>query len=110
MQSRQPQAIAQAVALVLMGVRAEKWPPERLAGMGAFFAKINYKATGEWKEEIVFFDPAHDAAQAAGTSPKASDAAAKAPTDPRQAMFPDGTTVQSLRPTAIRASCSPPGS
>ena len=56
MQSRQPQAIAQAVALAFMGARAEKWPKERLAGMAAFFAKIGYKATGEWKEEIVFFD------------------------------------------------------
>ena len=56
-QSRQPAAIAQAVALALMGARAEKWPPERLAGMSVFFAKIGYKSTAEWKEEIVFFDP-----------------------------------------------------
>ncbi len=56
-QNRQPAAIAQAVALALMGVRAEKWPQERLAGMSVFFAKIGYKATGEWKEEIVYFDP-----------------------------------------------------
>ncbi len=56
-QSRQPAAIAQAVALALMGTRAEKWPPERLAGMSVFFSKIGYKSTAEWKEEIVFFDP-----------------------------------------------------
>ena len=29
-----------------MGARAKKWPPERLAGMGAFFARIGYKPTG----------------------------------------------------------------
>ena len=56
-QSRQPTAIAQAVALALMGTRAEKWPKERLAGMSVFFSKIGYKPTAEWKEEIVFFDP-----------------------------------------------------
>ena len=60
-QSRQPTAIAQAVALALMGARAEKWPKERLAGMSVFFAKIGYKPTAEWKEEIVFFDPTIDA-------------------------------------------------
>ena len=43
-QSRQPSAIAQAVALALMGARAEKWPQERLAGMSVFFSKIGYKA------------------------------------------------------------------
>jgi hypothetical protein len=56
-QSREPTAIAQAVALTFMGVRAEKWPADGLACMGAFFSRIGYKATGEWKEEIVFFDP-----------------------------------------------------
>ena len=56
-QSRQPTAIAQSVALALMGARAEKWPKDRLAGMSVFFSKIGYKPTAEWKEEIVFFDP-----------------------------------------------------
>ena len=37
-QSREPPAIAQAVALTFMGARAEKWPTERLAGMAAFFS------------------------------------------------------------------------
>ena len=57
-QSREPQAIAQAVALTFMGERAEKWPKERLAGMAGFFSQIGYKSTGEWKEEIVHYDPA----------------------------------------------------
>ena len=30
--------------------------------MAVFFANIGYKETGEWKEEIVFFDPAKDKA------------------------------------------------
>ena len=74
MQSREPPSIAQAVALTFMGVRAEKWPPQRLADMAGFFSNIGYKETGEWKEEIVFFDPA------------------KSPL-PRPALLPDGTTV-----------------
>ena len=57
MQSREPAAIAQAVALTFMGARAEKWPPERLAGMAGFFAQVGYKETTEWKEEIVYFKP-----------------------------------------------------
>ena len=55
-QSREPRAIAQAVALSFMGVRADKWPSERLSGMAAFFSLIAYKPTAEWKEEIVRWD------------------------------------------------------
>ena len=28
--------------------------------MSQFFSKVGYKPTGEWKEEIVFFDPRRD--------------------------------------------------
>jgi len=58
MQSKDPHAIARTVALTFMGTRAEKWPKEELANMAAFFSEVGYKETGEWKEEIVFFDPA----------------------------------------------------
>ena len=57
MQNKEPQGIAQAVVLAFMGERAEKWPKERLAGVAAFFSQVGYKSTGEWKEEIIFFDP-----------------------------------------------------
>src|SRR5208283_149437 len=57
MQNHEPAGIAQTVALTFMGVRADKWPKERLDQMAAFFSRIGYKHTGEWKEEIVFFDP-----------------------------------------------------
>jgi len=57
LQAKEPQAIAQAVALTFMGTRAERWPKDRLSGMAAFFAQVGYKSTGEWKEEIVSFDP-----------------------------------------------------
>jgi hypothetical protein len=57
MQNREPAGIAQTVALTFMGTRAENWPKEQLTGMAGFFSQINYKSTGEWKEEIVMYDP-----------------------------------------------------
>jgi hypothetical protein len=75
MQNRDPKGIAQAVALTFMGTRADKWPSNQLAGMAALFSQVGYKSTAEWKEEIVFWNPA----------------ATNAPTD---GIFPDGTTVK----------------
>jgi hypothetical protein len=69
-----------------MGTRAEKWPKERLAGMAAFFAQIGYKATGEWKEEIVFFDPGKPALPA--VFPDGTAAQVPPDTDPRE-VFAD---------------------
>ena len=73
-QSREPAALARTVALTFMGVRAELWPADRLAACAPFFARLGYKGTGEWKEEIVFFDPAKPL-----------------PTGLAPAAFPDGT-------------------
>ena len=80
-QNTEPEAMAQAVALTFMGARAENWKEDRLPGMAAFFSQVGYKPTGEWKEEIVFFDPlkmAPDAAQSKS----------------RPAVFPDGTVAR----------------
>ncbi len=77
LQHKDPQTIARTVALTFMGVRAEKWPEAQLAGMAAFFSQIGYKATSEWKEEIVYFDPAK--APAAG---------------PITATLPDGMIIE----------------
>ncbi|MDE3168122.1 MAG: DUF1553 domain-containing protein [Acidobacteriota bacterium] len=73
MQSREPKAIARTVALTFMGARAEKWPAQRLDAMTRFFSRIQYKGTGEWKEEIVQLAPA---------------------TTPLTATLPDGATVR----------------
>jgi hypothetical protein len=73
-QGREPSAIAGAVALTFMGVRLEKWPQARRSGMEAFFARIAYKNTAEWKEEIVCLNPV--------------------PAGPVKATFPDGETAQ----------------
>ena len=82
LQSREPRAIASAVALTFMGERTDAWPAPRLDGMAAFFSQIGYKPTGEWKEEIVFFD--RDKGAAAGKPGSA----------PRTAALPDGTSVR----------------
>lgn len=52
-----PISLTHAVALTFMGSRADKWPEEKQAGMAAFFTKIGFKTTGEWKEEIILYDP-----------------------------------------------------
>lgn len=72
-QDRSPAGLASAVALSFMGTRFEHWPAERQAGMQAFFSCLIYKATAEWKEEVVIVDPAPRAAF--------------------KAVFPDGVQV-----------------
>ncbi|MEI6668583.1 MAG: DUF1553 domain-containing protein [Acidobacteriota bacterium] len=81
-QSKDPRTIASAVALTFMGTRTETWPKQRLDDLSAFFARIGYKPTGEWKEEIVFFDADKDAS---GLAPS------------RLMVFPDGTTARVAR-------------
>jgi hypothetical protein len=73
-QGREPPAIAAAVALTFMGVRIESWPEARRSDMAAFFSRVAYKNTAEWKEEIVCLDPA--------------------PAESTNAVLPDGTTVR----------------
>jgi hypothetical protein len=88
MQARDPQSIAKTVALTFMGERAENWPKERLAGMAAFFSKVGYKATAEWKEEIVFFDPGKDGEAGQAVFPDGKAAALAPDCDPRE-VFAD---------------------
>jgi hypothetical protein len=112
-QNRKPDGIATAVALTLMGTRAEMWPAERLAGMAVFFSQVGFKPTSEWKEEHVFWDPLGTSTAAGNTAPgraavtaigttpppapatPATPAAAAAPLTPRAlaATFPDGTKL-----------------
>jgi hypothetical protein len=73
-QGRDPTAIAQAVALTFMGTRLEKWPEARRTEMAVLFSRVAYKKTDEWKEEIVYLDPAA--------------------TDPLDAVLPDGAKVR----------------
>ncbi|MHC4953072.1 MAG: DUF1553 domain-containing protein [Planctomycetota bacterium] len=70
-QSREPVVLAQAVAVTFMGTRLDRWPQARQAEMAAFFSRVAFKRTVEWKEEIVFPSPA--------------------PARSMWAVFPDGT-------------------
>jgi hypothetical protein len=72
-QGRDPMALAGAVALTFMGTRLDKWPKDKREAMAAFFSRIAYKQTDEWKEEIVCLDPA--------------------PAEALKATLPDGTAV-----------------
>ena len=77
-QSKDPRSLASIVALTFMGTRTERWPKDRLDGMSVFFSQIGYKPTGEWKEEIVYFDPDKASTPSTGSAP-------------RPPVFPDGT-------------------
>ncbi len=86
-QSKDPQALARAVALTFMGARAENWPKERLSGMAGFFSRVGFKPTGEWKEEIVYFDPGWEkpgSAPPAAVFPDGKPARLSADQDPRE--------------------------
>lgn len=72
--SRDPKAIAKAVAQAFMGERTGNWPPEKINDMAAFFSRIAFKSTGEWKEEIVLFN-GFDQSKPAATTAKLPDGA-----------------------------------
>ena len=73
-QSREPAALAQAVALTFLGSRIDRWRPDRRDGLAVFFSRLAFKRTIEWKEEIVHLDPS--------------------PARRLLAIFPDGTQVE----------------
>jgi hypothetical protein len=76
-QGQEPATIAGAVALTFMGTRFDRWPESQQRDMEVFFSRLAYKKTAEWKEQIVFLDPA--------------------PAEPQMASLPDGIRVQ-VRP------------
>ena len=74
--NREPGTIAANVALIFMGSRSEQWSEQQRSAMAMCFRYLGYKSTAEWKEEIVYFDPAR--------FPAGGRAAA---------IFPDGTVA-----------------
>ncbi|TWT79891.1 hypothetical protein CA13_12980 [Planctomycetes bacterium CA13] len=104
-QNKTPEGLAGAVALTFMGSRADSWPAERLDGMAAFFSRVGYKPTSEWKEEIVFWDPMHESIDAANFAPgsavpgkvaelKTNDEGSSSKQRPTMAVFPGGRKVK----------------
>ncbi|MDD4102381.1 MAG: DUF1553 domain-containing protein [Kiritimatiellae bacterium] len=57
MPDRSPEGIASAVAQTFLGMRADRWSADQVAGLASFFSQVGYKPTREWKEEVVFWDP-----------------------------------------------------
>ena len=89
MQDKSPKTIARNVALTFMGTKAENWPPGKLDQMAVFFSHVGYKPTREWKEEIVFFDPAGEEGGVKRTTAELASISL-----PRVAVLPDGKRVR----------------
>ncbi|NLG43375.1 MAG: DUF1553 domain-containing protein [Phycisphaerae bacterium] len=70
----EPSALAAVVALTFMGSRVDTWPEKQRHNLEAFFSRLAFKSTGEWKEEIIYLDPA--------------------PRGPLDAVLPDGSSVR----------------
>ncbi len=64
--NKDARTLGETAALVFMGARIgcarchshplESWSPEDDLGLGAYFARVSFKNTGEWKEEVVYPD------------------------------------------------------
>jgi hypothetical protein len=73
-QGQEPSTIAGAVALTMMGSRFDDWPQAKRKEMEAFFSRVGYKGTAEWKETIIHLDPT--------------------PVETIQTKYPDGQSVK----------------
>ena len=73
-QGHEPSAIAASVSLNFMGVRYERWSEADQQNLAKLFSRVAFKPTAEWKEEIVYCDPAA--------------------TEPIEVTLPDGQTVK----------------
>jgi len=82
--SREPSALAAAAALTFLGERTDGWKPARQADLAFFFSRVGFKASGEWKEEIVYFLPPADGAAVTATLPDGSKVAVPPTADPRE--------------------------
>jgi len=72
-QGDKPSILAAAAALTFMGVRLDTWTTDQQKYLETFFSRVAFKGTAEWKEVIVYLDPAQ--------------------TTPLKITFPDGTTM-----------------
>ena len=89
---RTPEGLAKVTALSLMGLRTSRLSADDRAKFAAFFSRIKFKSTDEWKEEIVFTDP--DAIRVSARTPDGKTFEIDSPaTDPR-AVFADWLTAR----------------
>ena len=54
---RTPEGLAKVTALSFMGINTDKLSADDRKAFAAFFSRISFKSTDEWKEEIVFLNP-----------------------------------------------------
>jgi len=88
---RTPEGLAKVTALSFMGLRTGRLSPGDRAGFAAFFSRIRFKSTDEWKEEIVFTSP--DPVRVLARTPDGKTFDIDAPaTDPR-IVFADWLTA-----------------
>ena len=84
---RTPEGLAKVTALSFMGIRTEKLDDSARRDFAAFFSRISFKSTDEWKEEIVFLNP--EPAELTAVTPDGRSFKINSPeTDPRQ-VFAD---------------------
>ncbi|WP_146660389.1 DUF1553 domain-containing protein [Anaerohalosphaera lusitana] len=81
-QGEEAEAIARAVGLTFMGCRVEEWNAEKREGLEAFFSRLLYKNTAEWKEQIICLDPG-PAGELTARFPDGEEVTIKAGEDPR---------------------------
>lgn len=78
----EPETIAAAVSLTLMGTRFDALSEKQQKDLTRIFSRVAYKKTVEWKEEIIYPDPAQISAMTV-TFPDGSQGRVKAGEDPR---------------------------
>ena len=54
---RTAEGLAKVTALSFMGINTDKLSADERKAFAAFFSRISFKSTDEWKEEIVFLNP-----------------------------------------------------
>ncbi len=84
-QAKNPEGIASCIALSFMGRRFDKMSESERRNIAMFFDRLAYKSTKEWKEEIVFDNPAKRA-PFIGTYPNGKQVSLSSNENPREAF------------------------
>jgi len=82
-----PEGLAKMTAMTWLGIRLEKLPPHVTKDMAPFFSRIAMKSTGEWKEQIVYLNPAEKVVTA--TAPDGTKFTVHSPAQDPRAVFAD---------------------
>jgi len=89
---RTPEGLAKVTALSLMGLRINRLSADDRAKFAAFFSRIRFKSTDEWKEEIVFTDP--DPVRVSARTPDGQTFEIDSPEKDPRTVFADWLTAR----------------